>query len=109
MPHRNLRRIAPNHAPADDLARAIADIDKRLKQIRLANEPIPFDAYRARRILVGAHARCLERVGSRIPLLFNTQLHGSIWCLDQIDPAGTRLSDTRRSRVFPFHHSSPKI
>lgn len=69
MPHRYLRRIAPKHAPADDLARAIADIDKRLEQIRLANEPIPFDAYRARRILREAHARSSKRVGPRIPTL----------------------------------------
>lgn len=73
MPHRNLRRIAPKHAPADDLARAVADIDRRLEQIRLANEPIPFDAYRARRILREAHARCSNRVGFRIPILSNTR------------------------------------
>jgi len=73
MPHRYLRRIAPKHAPADDLARAIADIDKRLALIRLANEPIPFDAYRARRILGEAHARCSKRAGPRIPILSNTR------------------------------------
>lgn len=73
MPHQNLRRIAQKHAPADDLARAIADIDKRLAQIRLANEPIPFDAYRARRILGEAHARCSKRVGPRIPILSNSR------------------------------------
>ena len=73
MPHRYLRRIAPKNAPADDLARAIADIDKRLEQIRHANEPIPFDAYRARRILGEAHARCSKRVGAPIPLLSNTR------------------------------------
>jgi hypothetical protein len=73
MPHRYLRHIARKHAPADDLARAIADIDKRLEQIRRANEPIPFDAYRARRILREAHARCSKRVGPRIPILSNTR------------------------------------
>jgi len=73
MPHGYLRRIAPKHAPADDLARAIADLDERLEQIRRANEPIPFDAYRARRILREAHARCSKRVGPRIPILSNTR------------------------------------
>jgi hypothetical protein len=71
MPHRYLRRIAPKYAPADDLARAIADLDKRLEQIRLVDEPIPFDAYRARRILREAHARCFKRVGPRTPILSN--------------------------------------
>lgn len=69
MPHRYSRRIAFKHAPADDLARAIGDIDSRLEQLRLANDPIPFDAYRARRILQEAYARCSERAGSRIALL----------------------------------------
>lgn len=58
MSQRYSGRVARKHAPADDLARAIANIDKRLEQIRRANEPIPFDAYRARRILREAHARC---------------------------------------------------
>lgn len=66
MPHGHSRSIERKHAPADDLARAIADIDKRLEQLRLANQPIPFDAYRARQILGEAHARCSERVGPRI-------------------------------------------
>lgn len=68
MSHQDPRRIAP----ADDLARAIAEIDKRLEQIRRASEPLPFDAYRARRILREAHARCSKRAGTRIPILSNT-------------------------------------
>lgn len=69
MSHQDPCRIAP----ADDLARAIADIDKRLEQTRRANEPIPFEAYRARRILREAHARCSKRAGPRIQILSNTR------------------------------------
>lgn len=71
MSHRHSRRFARKHAPADDLARAIGDIDKRLEQLRLVNEPIPFNAYRARRILKEAHARCCEHTGTRISKFSN--------------------------------------
>ncbi|MXN48567.1 hypothetical protein GR138_25470 [Shinella kummerowiae] len=71
MSHRHSRRFALKHAPADDLARAIGDIDKRLEQLRLANEAIPFDAYRARQILKEAHARCCEHTGTRISKFSN--------------------------------------
>ncbi len=78
MPHRYLRRIAPKYAPADDLARAIADLDKRLEQIRLVDEPIPFDAYRARRILREATPVASNEWGPG-PRYFPTyQLHGSL-------------------------------
>lgn len=60
MPSQRFRGPAREHAPADRLARAITDIDKQLEQIRLADEPVPLGAYRARKILKEAHARCRE-------------------------------------------------
>lgn len=67
MPHQRLRRLLRDHAPADRLARAIRDIDRQIEQTRLAREPAPLSAYRARRILKDAYARCRERVEKRIP------------------------------------------
>ena len=43
------------------LARAIKDIDSRLDWIHRHNQPVPLDAYRARRILHAALVRCRER------------------------------------------------
>jgi hypothetical protein len=65
MPFQPSRRIPRDHAPADRLARAIADIEARIEQLRRAGQPAPLSAYRARRILEEAHARCRERGEAR--------------------------------------------
>jgi len=69
MPHQRLRRPFRDHAPADRLTRAIRDIDRQIEAHRLADEPAPLSAYRARLILKEAHARCRERVESRAPFV----------------------------------------
>jgi len=66
MLYQRLRHLLRDHADADRLARAIREIDRQIDQTRLAREPVPFSAYRARRILKEAHARCLERVDTTI-------------------------------------------
>jgi hypothetical protein len=65
MPLQPSRRTLRDHAPADRLARAIADIQARIEQIRRAGQPAPLSAYRARRILEAAQARCRERGETR--------------------------------------------
>ncbi|MCJ8056876.1 hypothetical protein GB928_023730 [Shinella curvata] len=62
MPSQRLRRLARNDISADLLVRAIRDIDTKLEQHRLTDEPAPFSIYRARRMLKEAHARCRARV-----------------------------------------------
>lgn len=69
MPHQRLRRPFRDHAPADRLARAIDDIDRRIEEHRLADQPAPLSAYRARRILQDAYSRCRERAESRAPAI----------------------------------------
>lgn len=61
MPYQRHGRVPRQHAPADRLARAIGDIDRRLEQLRLTDQPAPLSAYRARQILKEAYARCRER------------------------------------------------
>ena len=63
MPKRTLLRLTGDTTPTPTqrLARAIADIDKRLESFRLNNQPAPLSAYRARHILRAALARCSER------------------------------------------------
>lgn len=61
MPNQRLRRLVRNDISADFLLRAIRDIDTKLEQHRLTDEPAPFSIYRARRMLKEAHARCRER------------------------------------------------
>lgn len=59
--------------PAGSLGRAIRDIDRQIEERRMAGEPAPLDAYRARRILYEAHARCRERAENRTPaVLFSS-------------------------------------
>jgi hypothetical protein len=62
-----LRRPLPDHAPAERLARAIREIDRQIEQTRLAREPAPLSAYRARGILRKAHARCKALAETHIP------------------------------------------
>ncbi len=68
MPMQTLHRLANNPTPAQRLARAIKDIDSRLDFIRRHNQPVPLNAYRARRILHEALARCRERSGVLPPV-----------------------------------------
>lgn len=60
MPLQTARRPSGDLAPAERLARAIRNIDKRLEQQRAGNQPISLSAHRARRILQDALARCRE-------------------------------------------------
>jgi hypothetical protein len=71
MPMQRCRHVR-DLAPAERLKRAIRTIDKHLEQIRRSNQPIPMNAYRARRILLNALARC-ERPGADArPALFTS-------------------------------------
>jgi hypothetical protein len=56
-----VHRLTNDLTPAQRLARAIKDIDSRLDWIHRHNQPVPLDAYRARRILYAALVRCRER------------------------------------------------
>lgn len=60
MPMQRLRQPSPELAPADRLAHAISNIDKRLDEARRGDQPIPLSAHRARRILQNALLRCRE-------------------------------------------------
>lgn len=61
MPTQRPHSLRRGYAPADRLARAISSIDQRLEHLRLTNQPLPLNTYRARRILQEAHARCREQ------------------------------------------------
>ncbi|GAA4173732.1 hypothetical protein [Shinella granuli] len=61
MPMQTVHRLTNDPTPAQRLARAIKDIDRRLDWIHRNNLPVPLNAYRARRILHEALARCRER------------------------------------------------
>lgn len=73
MPYEHPARAARRRTTADLLARAIADIDRRLEQHRMANEPAPFSAYRARRILKKAQTGKLHDAGILIAACANEQ------------------------------------
>lgn len=60
MPMQSLRHPLPELAPAERLARAISNIDKRLDEARRRDQPVPLSAHRARRILQNALLRCRE-------------------------------------------------
>lgn len=60
MPMQTARRPSGDLAPAERLARAIRNIDKRLEQQRAGDQPISLNAHRARRILQDALTRCRE-------------------------------------------------
>lgn len=60
MPLRRFRSPLPELPPAERLARAIRNIDKRLEQALINGQPVPLSAYRARRILHDALHRCRE-------------------------------------------------
>ena len=64
MPLYPFRQLLPELPPAERLARAIRNIDKRLDQARRTNQPVPLSAYRARRILQEALQRCRETGGT---------------------------------------------
>lgn len=61
MPMQTTQRLTNDPTPTQRLARAIKDIDRRLDWVHLNNQPVPLNAYRARRILHEALARCRER------------------------------------------------
>ena len=64
MPNRSRHRQTSDPTPAERLTRAINDIDNGLKSVRLHDQPVPLNAYRARRILMKALARCCGRTGT---------------------------------------------
>ena len=61
MPMQSLYRPTNDPTPTQRLVRAIKDIDRRLDRFHQSGEPVPLSAYRARRILHDALARCRER------------------------------------------------
>lgn len=65
MPGQAIHRHSGDPTPTERLARAIHDIDRKLETFRRHGQPVPLSAYRARRILQDALARCRER--STIP------------------------------------------
>jgi hypothetical protein len=70
MPLQHLR-LSRQDVSTDCLARAIANIERQIEQCRHANTPAPLNAYRARRILKEAQARCREQGRGR-PTSFPT-------------------------------------
>ena len=59
-------RIPGEGAAADSLARAIRKIDRTIELHRLAGEPAPLGAYRARRILAEAHLSCQDGPSAQV-------------------------------------------
>ena len=104
MPHQRLRRLLRDNAPADRLARAIRDIDRQIEQTRLASEPAPLSAYRARRILKEAYARCRERAEKRTPE-FPSQPAARSDVLPK--PHRSRRDPVERYEALPGPHHAP--
>lgn len=73
MPHQDPGRAARRRTAVDPLARAIDDIDRQLEQYRMANEPAPLSAYRARRILKKAQAGNRRDAGILVVAVKNEQ------------------------------------